>query len=109
MNEVYGMSDCLVCPSQKHEAFGLVIVEAMAAGIPVIASQIGGIKEIIQHGKNGFLIEKYRKSGAFVASMLKLAKNRSYSQSLGKQARSDMKQQFSWANTVQSLSELYGK
>jgi spore coat protein SA len=109
MHEVYGMSDCLVCPSQKHEAFGLVNVEAMATGIPVIASQIGGMKEIIQHGKNGFLIEKYRKSGAFAASMLKLAKNRYYSQSLGKQARSDMKQQFSWANTVQSLNELYGK
>jgi spore coat protein SA len=109
MHEVYGMSDCLVCPSQKHEAFGLVNVEAMATGIPVIASQIGGMKEIIQHGKNGFLIENYRNSDAFAASMLKLAQNRSYSQALGKQARIDMKQQFSWANTVRSLSELYGK
>jgi spore coat protein SA len=109
MHEVYGMSDCLVCPSQKHEAFGLVNVEAMATGIPVIASQIGGIKETIRQSENGMLIEKYKNSDAFAAVMLKLAKDRSYSQALGKQARIDMEQQFGWAKTVQSLSRLYNK
>jgi spore coat protein SA len=107
MHEVYGMSDCLVCPSQQHEAFGLVNVEAMATGIPVIASQIGGMKETVKHGKNGFLIKHYRNSDAFASAMLKLANHRSYSQALGKRARSDMKRQFSWANTVQSLIRLY--
>ncbi len=109
MHRIYGMADCLVCPSQKHEAFGLVNVEAMATGIPVIASQIGGINEIIQHGINGFLIDNYRDSTAFAQLMVFLALNPSFSQELGKQARDNMVQQFSWEHTVQSLSEMYGK
>jgi spore coat protein SA len=108
MHEVYWMADCLVCPSQKHEAFGLVNVEAMSTGIPVIASQIGGMKEIIQHGKNGLLVKDYKNVNALSASMLKLAKNKSYTNRLGKQARLDMLERFSWSQTAQSLSKHYG-
>lgn len=107
MHEVYATVDCLVCPSQRHEAFGLVNIEAMATGIPVIASQIGGISEAVRHGGNGLLIKNYRHASAFASSMLMLAKDRAYTQSLGIQARNDMEQQFSWENTVQSLCELY--
>ena len=45
--EIYQLSDILVVPSLWLEAFGLVIVEAMACGIPVIASRVGGIPEIL--------------------------------------------------------------
>ncbi|MBP9673639.1 MAG: glycosyltransferase [Bacteriovoracaceae bacterium] len=45
----------VVIPS-RHESFGYVAIEAMALGIPVIASNIGGLKEIIQDGQNGFLV-----------------------------------------------------
>ncbi|MFC9709451.1 glycosyltransferase [Paenibacillus sp. NPDC056933] len=37
IHRIYQIADCFVCPSQKHEAFGLVNVEAMATGLPVIA------------------------------------------------------------------------
>lgn len=43
----------------SEKAFGLVNVEAMASGLPVIASNIGGIKEVIQHEHNGVLIEEF--------------------------------------------------
>jgi glycosyltransferase involved in cell wall biosynthesis len=49
--------DVLVVPSLWHEPFGRVAIEAMAYGIPVIASQRGGLPEIIQHGLNGWLFE----------------------------------------------------
>jgi spore coat protein SA len=107
MHEVYAMADCFVCPSQKHEAFGLVNIEAMASGIPVIASQIGGISEAVHHGGNGLLIKDYRNARSFADSMLRLARDRAYTASLGIQARNDMEQQFSWANTAQSLCDLY--
>jgi glycosyltransferase involved in cell wall biosynthesis len=47
----------LVVPSTGVESFGLVAIEAFAAGTPVIASATGGLREIIVHGKTGFLVE----------------------------------------------------
>jgi spore coat protein SA len=108
MHEVYWAADCLVCPSQKHEAFGLVNVEAMSTGIPVIASQIGGMKEIIRHGINGLLVKNYKSASSLSACMLKLAKDKSYSHALGKQARRDMLDRFSWSRTAQGISKHYG-
>ena len=53
----YDCSDVMLVPSLWQEPFGLVIAEAMARGLPVIASNIGGPAEILTHGVNGLLIE----------------------------------------------------
>lgn len=52
----YKSSDICVCPS-LHEGFGLVTIEAMASGIPLIASSIRSFQEIVSNGKNGLLFE----------------------------------------------------
>lgn len=52
---VYKMADVFVLPT-LNEGFGLVLLEAMAFGVPVVASNVGGIAEIINNGVNGFLI-----------------------------------------------------
>lgn len=49
-------ADCLVCPSLWKEAAGLVILEGMACGLPVIGSAVGGIPEFVNHGHTGSLI-----------------------------------------------------
>ncbi len=54
--DLYKNIDTLIIPS-KHESFGLVAIEAMASGIPVIASGVGGLKELIIDGQNGLLID----------------------------------------------------
>jgi len=51
----YEQSDICVVPSVWREPFGLVAVEAMAAGLPVCASDIGGLRDIVVHGETGFL------------------------------------------------------
>jgi len=51
------MADIFIQPSIGHEAFGITIVEAMACGLPVIASYNGGMKDIIKDGENGFFFE----------------------------------------------------
>lgn len=56
LSELYSMSDVKLLMSEK-EAFGLVLLEAMACGVPAIGTQIGGIPEIIDPGENGFLVE----------------------------------------------------
>jgi glycosyltransferase involved in cell wall biosynthesis len=52
---VYGGADLLVHPS-KAESFGLVVVEAMAAGLPVVATPVGIAPEAIREGRTGFLV-----------------------------------------------------
>ncbi len=49
--------DCFVLPSVRREAFGLVVLEALAASCPVVASRLGGIPEIIRDRENGLLVE----------------------------------------------------
>ena len=46
----------LVFQPSEHESFGLVPLEAMACEVPVIASDVGGMRELIDHGKDGFLL-----------------------------------------------------
>ena len=55
-NDLLGTSEALLFPIQWHEPFGLVMVEAMATGTPVIASNIGSVSEIIEDGKTGFVV-----------------------------------------------------
>ncbi len=55
--ENYDNSEILLVPSLWKEPFGLVVAEAMARGLPVIASKLGGPAEIITHGVDGLLIE----------------------------------------------------
>lgn len=52
----YHEADVLITPS-RNEAFGMVLIEAMASGLPVVASQVGGIPEVVTDGETGFLAE----------------------------------------------------
>lgn len=53
----YDLSDIMLVPSLWQEPFGLVVAEAMARGLPVIASDVGGPAEMITHGEDGLLFE----------------------------------------------------
>ncbi|MBD0383560.1 glycosyltransferase family 4 protein [Paenibacillus sedimenti] len=107
IHKVYGLADCFVCPSQGHEAFGLVNVEAMASGLPVIASANGGINEVIRDGRNGVLIQAYRSPRPFAESIVAVARRKDWASSLAKQARIDAENQFSWQATARSLADFY--
>jgi spore coat protein SA len=107
MHQIYRQADILVCPSQKHEAFGLVNVEALSAGLPVIASDIGGIREIVIQGWNGLLVPEYTNPHAFAEAIIFLVRNPQLLRSMGVIARLDCLSRFSWSATAGHLSQLY--
>jgi len=79
--------DLFLLPSEA-ETFGLVNIEAMASGVPVIATEAGGVPEIIQHGENGMLFRPGDAEAA--AGFIKLlAENHDLRDRMGKQARQD--------------------
>jgi len=61
ISDFYKTVDILVLPSIWYEVFGMVIIEAFSFGVIAVASDIGGIKEIIQNGHNGFLFSPKNK------------------------------------------------
>ena len=56
VEELFAISDLMLLLSEK-ESFGLVLLEAMACGVPGIGTAIGGIPEVIEHGVNGYLVK----------------------------------------------------
>lgn len=109
IHRLYQAADCFVCPSQRHEAFGLVNVEAMSTGVPVVASNIGGIKEIINHGSNGYLVRNYRSPASFSRYILKIANKKGKAGEMSRRGRQSVKRRFSWGRTASHLSKLMRK
>lgn len=109
VHKIYRAADCFVCPSQKHEAFGLVNVEAMASGVPVIASRNGGIQEVVKHEHNGYLVDHYQKPSEFANYLIRLAKSPALRNKLSANGRSDVLQHFTWSQTSTKLAAIYSK
>lgn len=86
--------DAFVLPSVS-EAFGLVFLEAMAAGLPVVGIDRGGPSEIITHGTNGILVKR-DDSGELFAALHQLASVPQLVETMGRQARLAAVERFSW-------------
>ncbi len=79
---ILAASDIYVQPS-RSEGLGLALIEALAAGLPCVASNVGGIKDIIRNGKNGLLFER-EDVNELAESMLRLANDSVLQEKLSK-------------------------
>lgn len=98
-------SDIVVLPSHKLEAFGRVVIEAMAAKRPVVASRVGGISEIIRDGQTGLLVPP-GDAGALAKQIERLASDATLYNTIVTQAW-DAVQQFSHENHVKEIIKVY--
>lgn len=70
--ELLGNAAVTLFPISWHEPFGLVMIESMATGTPVLGMNLGSVPEVIAHGKTGFLCQSYEAMAAMIPAALKL-------------------------------------
>ena len=103
----YAASDVFVLPSMFQETFGLVLLEAFAAGLPVVAFRSGGIPELVDDGNNGLVVAQGDEE-ALRRSMRELMLDRDLRDRFSAAAKS-MAENFTWEHTVDRLETIYSE
>lgn len=103
--EIISIMDVFVLPS-IFEGFGIVLLEAMTMGKPVVASRVGGIPGIVTPGLNGLLVEPARPL-EIAASVVKLLKEPAEAKRMGNAGREEVKRRFTVETMVKKIDRLY--
>ena len=103
--EWYAAADILVVPS-RYEPFGMVILEGMLYGLPVVAADVGGPAEILEHERTGMLVPP-RDVDAIAQTVLRLVEDPQLRSRIGKSAASAVRQRWAWPALVSAMREIY--
>ena len=104
--KLYISADVFV--SSLFESFGISIVEAQAAGKPVIGTRTGGLPEALIENKTGLLVEP-RDSKQLEVAILKVLLNPELNKELGKEGQTFVKLQYSMQSTLDDVISTYSK
>ena len=102
----YALSDLVVLPSTSVEMFGMVLVEAMACGRPVIGTTLPGLRTVVDDGKNGLLAEPGNVDD-LTAKMQYLLDNEPVRKRFGVQGRKKAEDRYSWPKIGKTLEQVY--
>lgn len=104
---MYRQSDVLVLPSiGRSEAFGVVLLEAMASGIPVIASDLPGVRTVVADGETGFLAPPGDVS-ALADRIGSLARDSEQRQRMSAAARQRVEERYDWERVMERWLKIY--
>ncbi len=118
--ELYSHAAVFCCPS-IYEPFGIINLEAMACETAVVASAVGGIKEVVVEGETGFLVPVEFVEGTFkltnpekfsqdlAARINQLMKDRQLQEKFGRAGRRRVEEHFSWTKIAETTKTLYQK
>ena len=101
----YGASDVFVMPS-RYELFGIVLLEAMACGVPVVATKFGGPPEIVSDGRDGQLVDPTN-INMFASAIVDLLSNFNLREQMGKTAREHVEERYCWETLARKHQKLY--
>ena len=117
--ELYSHAAVFCCPS-IYEPFGIINLEAMACGVPVVATAVGGIREVVVDGETGSLLTLRQQpepsfvpvdpvgfSHALAGALNRLLVDPSLRQQMGRRGRARVEAQFSWQTVAQRTMSVY--
>ena len=105
IHRLYDFSDICVIPSKWEEPFGIVAIEAMASGKPVVASRVGGLKDIVVDGETGFLVENGDVNG-FAEKVALLINNKSLRAEMGMKGI-ERAREYEWDRVIDMYREVF--
>ncbi len=100
---LYAAADALIMPS-RYEAFSLVMLEAAASGIPIVATRVNGVEDFLEDGRNGLIVEETPR--AVAAAIDRLIHERGLKQRMGTHARRRAAA-FGWERVSAEIDRLY--
>ncbi len=103
---LYCLADVVVVPSHT-ESFGLVALEAQACGTPVVAASVGGLRDVVAHGRTGYLVEGHEPAD-YAEAIGKVLSSPPGDEVVMRQAAWRRAQTFTWERTVDALLPEYG-
>jgi glycogen(starch) synthase len=101
----YSLADVLVVPS-RYEPFGMVVLEGMLHGLPVIAADVGGPADILEHGRTGLLFPP-RNVTALAAALRRLVENGEERRQMGYAAAREVRRRWLWERLVPGMIDVY--
>lgn len=104
LSSAFASADAFMFPS-RTETLGLVLLEAMAAGCPVVAAGTGGITDIVEDGENGYLFDPNDEDGAIAATQ-RLFHNANERETVRLQARQEA-ERWGWEAATRQLEQYY--
>lgn len=105
LHNYYCAANVVVMPSY-YEPFGMVAIEAMASGTPVVASRVGGLKWVVEDGITGFLAEP-KAAKTFAKHVASILSDPALEKRLGENGIVKMKQNFSWSTVAEKALDIY--
>ncbi|MEK8127534.1 glycosyltransferase family 4 protein [Paenibacillus filicis] len=106
VDEWFRLGDVLAVPSARHEAFGLVNVEAMSAGVPVVATRSGGMPEIVLEGITGFTVDPADTVRELADRISVLLLDHERARAFGESGTQRIRECFTWECTARRWLEL---
>jgi phosphatidylinositol alpha-mannosyltransferase len=101
----FASADIFCAPSTGQESFGIVLLEAMAAGLPIVASDIHGYKQVVSRDVEGYLVEP-RNPRAIAAALYKLARDPELRDRMGEAGRAKAPE-YSWERVTEQVVAYY--
>jgi glycosyltransferase involved in cell wall biosynthesis len=102
---LFAALDCFTLPS-RHEPFGIVVLEAWAAGCPVIASNVGGLQKLIHHNTNGLHFESGDVNG-LVVQIKRMREDEHFRQQSVSAGQKDIAENYTWSQVCNQLENIY--